>query len=64
VTEARRHNGQTTARYQPARGKRSTDDPTPAEQVLYDLEQLAIEQTSAGSHGWADRTRDIARRLT
>lgn len=61
---ARRSSGKYTGEFQPTRGKYTADDPTPDEQVLYDLEQLAIEQTSAGSHGWADRTRDIARRLT
>ena len=61
---ARRSSGQITSRDTASKARRNADQPTPDEQVLYDLEELAIEQTSAGSHGWADRTRDIARRLT
>lgn len=59
---ARRSSGQYIGHDTRDLARRSVDEP--AVQILYDLEQLAIEQTSAGSHGWADRTRDIARRLT
>ncbi len=60
----RRSTGETTAQFQPKRGKYS--DPgqvTDSEQIFYDLEDLAVELIIGGHYGWADRTRNIARRI-
>jgi hypothetical protein len=64
MTGARRAEG-VTARFQPLTGRRTdTTQISGTQQALIDLEQLAVEFTWRGHHGWADRTRDAARRLS
>lgn len=61
--QPRRSAGLSDSRFKPGPRRADPDQFSEDQQICVELEALAVELTIGGHHGWADRTRAIARRL-